>query len=490
MKWTDARKYSESAHDHHNPLPRTRDGTSYGLNHAIPAGPESIIQLQRIAGNRGATSAIERARQDRDLQRSPVLIPVQLEGSKESKLDVPSPISPFEHPAVTVEIDKLAIEALRPLVADHANKAYGDFIEAIRKVYKELEDEKKASKEQREFVINVALTVALLPVGGVLTATAAKVGGAIAGPALQAKLSSEISSRAPFLLKMAGVQDGELVKFMTNDLYKKASSDHLVDLAKRFSQEKATSAVEGAAGKLKKIATDLAVSTDRFDCGFAYLDALEKAASSGQNNVIDAIHTQSTYSQLAGFYHAYQSVTIEFYRVQIGQQVDNFMSQIGPVIADMAAVKQGRAGTGNSLVRLDAYGQPRIAFVRYLPSSATYAFKSWVTPDMEAMALAIDPNPRTISTSAIVGQIPDPMRSAAKERIVKMNAWGRIRIAAVGISDEGGWVSSREHGVMTFNRWITDDEKLAMEAKGEQQIGGINEVSPSSVRGIKPPPDA
>lgn len=398
-------------------------------------------------------------------------------GGSEQKYEGPAP-SPFEHPAVQVEVEKLAVEALRPLVGDQVGKAYQDYMAAINKVRGTLGETEKAEKAKSEELWTLALTVALIPVGGsVLTGLASQVAAHAAGPVVQAKLLRSVESNAPRLLMAAGINDARLSTAMANSVYETVASDTMTRLATKFSAEKAASTVTDAVEKLKGITAKLAVGGNKYALGRSYLKALESAASGAQNNMLLAIHGASTYDQLVGLYETFRSVTIDVYEAQIQQQTDNFMEELAPVLHSKQSEKTG-GGTGDEIVWINAYGKPRLAHVqRSTPEAANFLFHGWVTPDMEAMALAAIKNPQTLPAEMVLGHLPRPDRQDAKERIVRMDAWGRMRMAAVEIDD----------GEMKFTRWITEDETPAAEAKGALQINGIDQVDPAHVKKLKKP---
>lgn len=424
------------------------------------ANSGQLLALQRTAGNAAVTT----------------LMTAQREPNKDEKYAGPTPTNPFDAAAVQPDIDQLAVDALRSMAQGQASTSYSDYGKAISLERTRLEAEEKDRKEQSEFVWSVALTIAMLPAGPVI---ASAIGGAIAGPNVQAKLAGSLKSNGPRLLKTAGIAESETAKWLTEEAL---NSVAVKALAAKFDAEKAKKGVEGAQEKLQGIVAKISAGTSVIQSAISYLEALENASSDSMHNLIDVINTADA-EQLAGIYNAFRYSTLEVYKAQLAQQTENFKVQVAPVLAS----KSGH-GTGESFAMVDAFGKPRLAEVRYLPSSANYSFRRWITPDMAPIVMAVTGGkPPTIPVNQIVGGIPDPLREEVKDRVVSIDAWGRKRLAVVQISDEWHLLSAKEFGVMTFLRWVPEAEQKVAEAKGAGQIGGINEVSPADVENLQQP---
>jgi hypothetical protein len=115
-------------------------------------------------------------------------------------------------------------------------------------------------------------------------------------------------------------------------------------------------------------------------------------------------------------------------------------------------------------------------------------FQQWITPDMEKMAEQM--NPPEINPKDIEGHLPAPEKEENPQRVVRMEAWNKLRLAIVSVEDEG--IIFKDRGVMTFKNWVdldNKDEVSKWEARGAAQAGGLNLVSPKDVKGLKEPPD-
>jgi hypothetical protein len=369
---------------------------------------------------------------------------------------------------------------LRELAGTLVNQRYASYLNAVDTVARELEVEKKEQEERDKLIVNAVLSIGLLATGSAVAGIATQ----ISGDKLLTRVKDGVASNGPRLVKLAGVDDAEAAKYLTNDLYEKVSSDTLKNLADKFSAEKAAKAVEWARDKLKDKAVELAVSTDKFACGAAYLEALKDAADSSSSELLHTVQGMTTYDELLGIYNAFNAMSLSKFREQVKVQSHNFMEQIAPLLAEKAARKKGFGEKGMVLARVNAYGQPRLCLARYLSSSANYNFHAWITPDMEKTAIASYGQPVDVPGSAFSG-LPDPLRQKGAERIVKMDAWGKMRLAVIQVKDAGLFTTELYYD---FVRWIPDSERDDMEARAAgTQIGGLTTVTASEVKNLKAP---
>jgi hypothetical protein len=376
-----------------------------------------------------------------------------------------------------VEVEKLAVDRLRELVGTLVNQRYASYLNAVDSANGELQKEKKEEEEKDKFMVNAVLTIGLLAAGPALAAIATKVNG----DALLARVKDGVASNGPRWVKLAGIDDADAAQYLTNEAYQKLSNDTLEKLAGKFSEEKARKAVEAASDKLKDKAVELSVSTDKWACGAAYLEALKDSADSSSTELLNGIQGMSTYDELLGVYNAFEAMSLSKFREQVKVQANDFMEQVAPLLAEKAAQKQGD-GKGITLVRVNAYGQPRLALARYLPSSANYSFHAWITPDMEA---TVQGAPVEVSGSAFAGSLPDPILEKGKERMVKMDYMGKIRLAVIKVKDAGFFTTELYYD---FVRWVPESQRIEMEAQAEgTQIGGLSTVAPSDVKNIVDP---
>jgi hypothetical protein len=397
------------------------------------------------------------------------------------KVDAGALSNPFDHPQVQVEVEKLTVSELQGLAGDLASQAYSSYLDAVSTVAGELREKKKVEEEKRELYVSIVLSIGLMALGPTLASASTK----ITGPLLLDKVKTGVSQKASDFVKYSGMSEADAAKWKTEEIYAKLSNDTIDRLAGKFDAEKAKGAVDSLAGKGKDKAAKMAASIDKYETGALYLEQLKNAADKSSKELIKSVRGMSTYDALLGVYNTFNGSSREIYVAQVRAQANNFMEQIAPILADQAKIKAGNtAGAqGYEMVRVDAYGKKRLCFADYDSSQAGYHFKAWVTPDMEKTAEA--QNPREVAGSAFLTGLPDPLKQEGKERIVRMNAWGKYRLAVVKTSDEG---TVRTDLRTTFVRWIPDDEQAQMEAQGNStQIGGVMTVDPGSVEGLKAP---
>jgi hypothetical protein len=471
---------AEAERAERTPAPEPAAPTAAPLTPA-PA-PSAFVALQGLAATVGNAAFGRAVASGAVTPSGPVLARDDKPG--QPKVDPATVGNPFDHPKVKVEVERLAINELRGLTGDLAVQGYATYLDAISTVAKELEAKKKEEEEKREAYISIVLSIGLMALGPSLAAVAPK----ITGPVLHDKVRAGVAEKAGDLVKAAGVSDADAVKWMKNDVYEKLSNDTITNLAGKFDAEKAKGAVDGLAGKVKDKAGKMAASMDMYTNGALYLEQLKNAADASSKELLTSIRGMSSYDELLGVYNTFRGSSREAYLAQVRVQAQNFMEQIAPVLADKEKLKSGHSAgaSGYTFLRVDAYGKKRICFADYDSSQGGYHFRRWVTPDMEKMAEA--QNPRDVSGSVFLTGIPDPMREEGKERVVKMDAWGRYRLAVVKTVDDGVFTKDI---VTVFVRWVPDDEAASMEARGTNtQIGGLNIVDPATVKGLKAPADA
>jgi hypothetical protein len=400
----------------------------------------------------------------------------------EPKVDAASLSNPFDHPKVKVEVEKLAVNELRGLAGDMAVQSYASYLDAVSTVARELDAKKKVAEEKREMYVNIVLSIGLMALGPAIAAAAPK----LTGPLLLEKVKNGVGEKAGALIKFADVADADAVKWMTTSNYAKLADDTITGLAAKFDADKAKGAIEGLAGKLKDKTGKMAASIDKYANGALYLEQLKNAADGSSKELITSIRGMSTYDELLGVYNTFNGSSREIFIAQVRAQADNFMEQIAPTLADQAKVKagMGASSSGYTFLKVDAYGRKRICSADYDSSQGGYHFMAWVTPDMEKSAEA--QGPREVPGSVFLTGLPEPLKQLDKERIVRIDAWGKSRLAVVKAVDDGTFTKDvNTH----FVRWVPDDELSQAEAQGNStQIGGVNTVDAGSVKGLKAPP--
>ncbi len=396
-----------------------------------------------------------------------------------------SPTTPFTvTPAVMVEVEKIAIGLLRPIVIGMANKAFSAYLSSIDQVSGALDKAEKDENDANAAVATVVISVALLAAGPALGAAAAAAATKVNG--LDATLRGQIETQGPRLAKLAGMTDDNAISAITAAAYSDFSNSALSRLITEFNADKAKAAIDKGTAALSGQAVKLTQHPDKWANGHAFLDALKTTADGSISKLIPIIGTTNDFSGLVGLFKSFEAGTPDFYKTTIRQQADHFMAQLAP---PMAAAQSHKGH--EMLVKMNAYGRMRYARVLIdaepglLGSGVTYVFRAWVTPDMEPMAAQT--NPTEINPKDIEGHLPAPEEEANKARVVRMDAWGKLRLAIVSVADDG--IVKVDYGKMTFVRWVADSETAQAEAQGASQNGGINTVDPGKVAGLKAPPE-
>ncbi len=384
------------------------------------------------------------------------------------------PPTPFDlTPAMQADISRLATSALQSLTAARASVAYNNYAIGIARAREGILAKKKEEEERQKQQLELLLSAApyLLP----LKAVGGAIGAGISAPSLRGQLLQKVESGLPTVLKAAGT-DPKIAAGFTAEVYSKIASESLDKIAEKFNAETATKGVEMAAEKLKAVATKVTLNGSKYDITASYLDALLSSANSSIQALQNNVFTMDDFNALLGIYNVVNSATPELYINQMSIQADHFLSQIAEVLE--------RKG-GTSIVYINAYGKRRLAQVMYYQQTGAYGFHAWITPDMEGVYLQIDPNPRELSTDMITGHLPDPVTEPEGQRVVYINAWGKVRLAIVVGAGRSFWTGKPQG--YTFVKWVPPDEKDGVIAQGDMQIGGINEVPAGDVKEMQPP---
>ena len=463
-----------------------------GIRLSDPADPyeraaESIAMRATPAPSNSLAAAAPQFGPPETIQRSVAPTRSIQRDKEEKKPPQPDPESlknPFEAPVVKVEIEKLVVQQLRELTGTLVTQRYAGYLNAVDTAMRELEKEKKEQEEKDKFWINAVLSIGLLAAGPAMAGLANQ----ITGPKLLTRVKDGVSSNSSRLMKLANVSEAQAAKLLENagDIYQKVAADRLKELAERFDVDKAKGAVEKAADKLKDKTVELAVINDKWACGAAYLEALKDSADSSSIDLLHSLQGMSSYDELLGVYNAFNEMSLSKFREQVKVQAHNFMAQVAPLLAEKAANKTGHGAKGYTLVRVDAWGQPRLALAIYSPTSANYLFQSWITPDMEKTALATYGTPMDVRGAAF-DRLPNPVQQKGTERIVKTDAWGKMRLVVVQVKDNAIFTTELYYD---FVRWVPEKERGDMEARAQgTQIGGLMTLAPSDIKNLKAPVD-
>jgi hypothetical protein len=124
----------------------------------------------------------------------------------------------------------------------------------------------------------------------------------------------------------------------------------------------------------------------------SYVMALARSADASAAELHASVAACTDLDTLVGVYGHLSGPKLAIYKSQLMVQATNFATRIAPTI-----------GTNRTreVVALNAWNHDGLAAVHYMPSSATYQFISWVTPDMEAATRSLNPNLRRIEPAMI-----------------------------------------------------------------------------------------
>ena len=151
--------------------------------------------------------------------------------------------------------------------------------------------------------------------------------------------------------------------------------------------------------------------------------------------------------------------------------VDNYDTTVSELLKeDMIRFKKNKyvnLEKDQRVVRIDAYGGARLAVV--VPGKQVQ-FKQWVStearPTVEAMGNGQPRGIDTVDARNIAGHLPAPV----EDMIVKINAYGRWRLAIVSTGER--W---------TFKQWIAVDGEKSAESQAAAQVGGLLQWDESEI---------
>jgi hypothetical protein len=440
----------------------------------FPPAQRSVLarSIGRVLGNHHMQRVM-------DASRTPLIQRGDDKDKDKPKYKGPNPDTPFDLlPNVIGGVEDLAITELKSLTGDAIEHAYGEYKSAIELVSKELGKQKEAEEEQKkkqlEFTLGIALS--FVPV--------VEIGEAIAGPVLLNTLQAKVNNQMDSLVAKAVTQQAKQEAFVLSREAKSALTDEaLKNLAEKFSAEKATEAVkkagEAASGEGSKL---ILSGSHPYDMAVSFLEAMRETASLSVGKLQVRKSLLNDLSQVLGVYKAFTGATVNYFRPALTDRAHNFIRQISGML-DVTK--------SETVVWINAYGARRLANVQYAQKD-TYFFGSWITPDMVPLALKLQPNPKEVSTDQIKSHIPDPLTEipANHDRLVRINFWGRPRLAIV--KGESSWnpLKDSNRTTMTFVRWVAPDEENAQLARESGQIGGIPNIDPATVEGLKKPDEA
>ena len=453
--------------------------------------PQGYERLASQIGNQAFSRAVARSAADppppdlsaarsrgRLAQRQPPDKDKEKEKYKGPTPDTPFELTEQEH----VRIEKLAVEKLRVLVTGTVGQAYTNFsvacVEAKTKIATEEKEEAEAQAKMLDFVFG-AVGMLLGPVG---SAVASKASGA----AIQSQLLETVRKELPGLELPGGVVNGALIpaRRIPSGLEARIASDTVTKLAEKLTPEKAEGLLGAAAGKVADTVKKLKIGPSPHQTTISFVNAMQEAAHPSAEALRTTVAASDDAGALLAIHGRFVGATPAVYRAEVDAKAHHFLEQVGRTTSG-----------GHSVALVNAYGKERLCTYSQISddlwSGISYHFESWVTPDMQPMVFALNPNPVRMRPDQFRNHVPEPTIEAADGReggtaIVKMNAYGRMRLANVkaltGLFDKSG--------TYKFMGWVGDEEEAEATARGQLQLAGIPEIDPSRIDGHLPEPPA
>lgn len=391
-------------------------------------------------------------------------------------------------PNIRVDIRKLALKVLRPLVDSKAQTAHTEFMSAIAMCVNDVSAQAAAEKKEAEEAISIVLILGIL-----FFAPAAEAGVQAAMTSIKPELEQGLKSLIPTLADKvptsgAVISPAQWKAAMDAATLQGISDNAVLKFTSEFSSAQAKAVVKAGADFIKAENGKFIPTNDKYENAKRYLLELGNKAGHTKKSLAAYILIVADFDGLCGLHDLFDASDAKFYHALITKQVDDFIEQIA---APMAQKVTENRDIADEIVILDAYGAKRMAHVRYDADNSVYKtpyfFLKWVTPEMEGAAKAL--GPQEVDGSKFMNRIPAPDKETTKSRVVRIDCWGMPRLASVSIEDEGHVFGKTEFGKMTFVRWFDKSEISQAEMLGGMQVGGINAVDPSSVKGLRQPKD-
>lgn len=392
--------------------------------------------------------------------------------------------NPFDAPAARVEIERITLPRLQQLAVQQAQNGRADFLTAITTVRRNKKAQIAAEDAKREQMMTLVIAIALMPAGPIIDAAAT----ALAGKALQGQLAEVIMNNAATLQKKFGAK-------ATNKAFDIVAGEAVSGLEARFDPGMAKKALEMGVDKLKGVTIKFAASSDEGQAVESFLDAIEKSADDAMHNLTDVIMTTKRFSEAVAYYNLFSKPLQASYQAVLTQQVENMLSEVNEAMAQggkptvIAASEYGTTTGLDEIVVVAFKGRRMLAHVvelrvmgAFLSGKPSYAFRKWITPDMQQAAAAMSRKALTIGD--FQGQhVPDPTLEQG-ERVVQVEVGGKPRLALIRVEDKHGFFST-DYGVRTFVEWAKDEETVrAFHSRGALQNGGIDRVELRLIRGV------
>ena len=395
--------------------------------------------------------------------------------------------NPFDAPEVQLAIETIALPKLQQFTVEQTQNARTDFLTAVEVVRKKKQAQAAEEKEQKEFLMTVVMTVALLPAGPIVEAAAA----GLSGQSLLNHLGGIIADAAPALEKKFGPAGAKAADRAFNIV----ASEQIGKLAETFDAGKAKSALDAGVEKLKDKSVKFAANSDKNKAIDSYLDALVESANNSMHNLTDVILNTKSFSAAVGYYNLFHMKLQKSYEAAIAQQVDDMLSELNDAI-----VEHGQELFLGGSEFTQTYGLDEIAAIKYgsremyahvskitmtglgAPDKPQWGFVKWVTPDMLETAVKMARDHLTMADFK-GSHVPDPVLEPG-ERVVLVKSGNKNRLMLITVEDKYGFFS-KDYGVCTFKQWATEDDESPFRARGALQNGGINEMKLGDIRGVK-----
>jgi hypothetical protein len=401
-----------------------------------PLSVPGVVALQGSIGNAAVARLLDRngaAGRGRALGRQPH----------------PAPAPPAAGPAVAIDPQTAAVEGMRIQLPGLINKAYQDYSNAVNSVRAEIVAKKVETPPPTDPMnVIMAVGMALVPWESIaITAVSTLVTGP-ARETLKAAVIRYFIEKNPLPFSPETREDKAIEAL--------AAAAGLINDPDRLK-----TAYKGVAAGWQEVAKGAVVGSTELQQTLSFLDAcIDEASSKTLSNLTGNLPD----AQVTALWSAYSSPSLSLsFRGSVRAQAQHF--------ADVLAKKPSDRGKSVSYYPLDAYGKRRWAKLRYNTTSANYFFLAWVPGDLEPVVAAANggPGAEPLSPKLIANHLPDPVLE--QERVVRMDAWGGLRMARV----------VGEEGVMHFRAWVPKSKYPETEAEAQNQIGGLETVPADSV---------
>jgi hypothetical protein len=408
----------------------------------------SVLALQGGAGN----AAVARLLDARGTPGAGGLSAAEHRGAALLQRQPQPAAPPTAPPATEVDPQTAAVEGMRLQLPGLINKAYLDYSNAVNSVRSEIVAKKIETPPPTD-PMNVILAVgmALVP----WEAIAVKAASAILNGPLRDELKAAVIS---YFIRTNPLP---FSKQTLEDKAVEALASAAGAMGIMSNEDRLKTAYKGVAAGWQEIAKGAVVGSTELQQTLSFLDAcIDEASKKTLTNLTGKLAD----NQVAALWAAYANPNLSLaFRGSVRAEAQHFV--------DVLAKKPSERGKTITFRPTDAYGRRRWVKLRYNTTDARYHFLAWVPKDVEPLVEAANggPNAEVIPSDNILGPLPDPVID--QERVVRVDAWGELRLARV----------IGEKSVMHFRAWIPKSKYPETEAEAQHQIGGLETVPADSV---------